>query len=192
MRLSYTHRHITSTKTTSDTKKGNIYDLPFLIVVVFHQDGNQPKEPVGSAPWLNQTSQFISVIQMPSYIVSLNFWPMYPNKLLQHCWFLKNPDRWRAKTDSPPFAPIHPFFLASLGPTRSAFLCTHFDQDSHLKRTSIRKCRHFLFLLRIKVGFEWMSTYSFWAAREITSMFLVFDFLRSGVFLSKLWEAICV
>ena len=80
-------RHITSTKTTSDTKKGNIDYLHFLIVVVFHQDGNQPKEPAGSAPWLNQTSQFISVIQMPSYIVSLNFWPMYPNKLLQHCWF---------------------------------------------------------------------------------------------------------
>ena len=105
---------------------------------------------------------------------------------------LKNPDRWRAKIGPPPFAPIHPFFLASLGPTRSAFLCTHFDPDSHLKRTSIRKCMHFLFLLRIKVEFEWMSTYSFWAAREITSMFLVFDFLRSGVFLSKLWEAICV
>ena len=43
-------RHITSTKTTSDTKKGNIDDLYFLIVVVFHQDGNQPKEPAGSAP----------------------------------------------------------------------------------------------------------------------------------------------
>ena len=43
-------RHITSTKTTSNTKKGNIDDLHFLIVVVFHQDRNQHKEPAGSAP----------------------------------------------------------------------------------------------------------------------------------------------
>ena len=188
-------RQITSTKTTSNTKKGNIHDLHFLIVVVFHQDRNQHKEPAGSAPWFNQTSQFISTILCPN--AKLNCFPAFFDQLIQtNCCnivgSLKNPDRWRAKTDPPRLPSFILFSLHHWLQPDLLFLCTDFDPDSHLKRTSIRKCMHFLLLLRIKVEFEWMSTYSFWAAREITSMFLVFDFLRSGVFLSKLWEAICV
>ena len=108
-------RHITSTKTTSDTKKGNIDDLHFLIVVVFHQDRNQHKEPAGSAPWLNQTSQFILVILYPPN-AKLNCFPAFFDQCIQTSCCnivgsLKNPDRWRAKI-GPPRLP--PFILFSL------------------------------------------------------------------------------
>ena len=192
MGLPCTHRHITSTKTNSDKKRETLMTFIFWLLLFFIKTGISPRSLQAQRhDWIKQANLF----RWSKCQATLFPW-IFDQCIQTNCCnivdSLKNPDRWRAKTDSPPFAPIHPFFLASLAPTRSVFLCTDFDPDSHLKRTSIRKCRHFLFLLRIKVGFEWMSTYSFWAAREITSMFLVFDFLRSGVFLSKLWEAICV